>query len=209
MLPFTLRQREHSSAKLHLARQAVTLLKPGEVLMIDGGSTTFHMGACLPSFPLRVITNSLHLATVLEERARTQPSLEVYLTGGCLYPNSGLLVGPGAQSTVAQYHANWAFLSVGGVTQEGLFNTNELVVETERRMIANADRVVVLADHSKIGQQAMCHVCGLDQIDYLITDAAAATADILARFQDAGLTIVEVPSEPASAISPTSKPPGR
>ncbi len=85
MLPFTLRQREHSSAKLHLARQAVTLLKPGEVLMIDGGSTTFHIGACLPSFPLRVITNSLHLATVLEERARTQPGLEVYLTGGCLY----------------------------------------------------------------------------------------------------------------------------
>lgn len=203
MTPFAFRQRENSGAKLRLAQRAAELLKPGDVLMIDGGTTTFHLGASLPNIPLRVITNSLNLAIFLEGRTRTQTGLEVFLTGGYLYPNSGLLVGPGAQNSIAQYHAQWAFLSVGGVTEEGLFNTNELVVETERRMIANADHVVLLADHSKINQRAMCHVCNLDQIDYLITDVTPETETSLKKFSEAGVQVIPVDSAGTAGESGT------
>jgi DeoR/GlpR family transcriptional regulator of sugar metabolism len=190
MTPFITRQVQFSREKELLAQHAAALLKAGDVVIIDGGTTTFHIGACLPPVPLRVITNSLRLASFLDEKSRHHAGLEVFLTGGFLYPHSGLLVGPGAQNSLAQYYADWAFLSGGGITPDGLFNTTELVVETERRMIASADRVVVLADHSKIGKHAMCFVCPLKQIDYLITDQAPASASLLELFGQAGMQVI-------------------
>jgi DeoR/GlpR family transcriptional regulator of sugar metabolism len=190
MTPFALREVQYSREKEMLARAAAELFSPNDVLIIDGGTTTFHLGRCLPDIPLRIITNSLRLASVLDDQSRTHSGLEVYLTGGYLYPNSGLLVGPGAQASLAQYHAQWALLSVGGVSEEGFFNTSEVVVETERRMIEHADRVIVLADHSKIDKRSMCQVCPLSEVDYLITDAHPATAGALRRLGDTGLEII-------------------
>jgi DeoR/GlpR family transcriptional regulator of sugar metabolism len=190
MTPFALREVQYSREKEMLARAAAELLSPNDVLIIDGGTTTFHLGRCLPDIPLRIITNSLRLASVLDDQSRTRTGLEVYLTGGYLYPNSGLLVGPGAQASLAQYHAQWALLSVGGVSEEGFFNTSEVVVETERRMIEHADRVIVLADHSKIDKRSMCQVCPLADVDYLITDANPATTAALRRLGNAGLQII-------------------
>ncbi len=192
MIPFALREVQYSDAKEALAGRAAKLLNPGDAVIVDGGTTTFHLASCLPSFPLHIITNSLRLASVLDEKSRHHKGLEVFLTGGYLYPNSGLLVGPGAQSSLAQYHARWAFLSVGGLTTDGLFNTNELVVETERRMIASAERVAVLADASKINRHAMCQVCTLDEIDCLVTNHSEENSDTLKRFEDAGVEVIRV-----------------
>ena len=116
MTPFAMREVQYSKEKEALAQKAAALLKAGDTVFIDGGTTTFHLGACLPKLPLRVITNSLRLAVLIDSPPRRNPHLEIFLTGGCLYPNSGLLVGPGAHGSLAQYHANWAFLSVGGIT---------------------------------------------------------------------------------------------
>lgn len=197
MKPFAMRQAQFSREKMALAQRAVSLLKSGDVVFIDGGTTTFHLGACLPPVPLRIITNSLQLAEALDERSRKHGELEIFLTGGLLYPGSGLLAGPAAHNSVAQYHADWAFLSVGGITVEGLFNTTELVVETERRMIANAGKTVVLADHGKIGRHAMCHVCGLDEIDFLITDQSDSSGAELRKLETAGLQIITVKTSDA------------
>jgi DeoR family fructose operon transcriptional repressor len=59
---------------------------------------------------------------------------------------------------------------VGGITAKGLFNSNMLLVETERRMMRCADEVVVVADHSKIGRQALAFLCELAAVDTLIVD---------------------------------------
>jgi DeoR/GlpR family transcriptional regulator of sugar metabolism len=190
MTPFALREVQYSREKELIARAAAAMFRPNDVLIIDGGTTTFHLGRCLPDIPLRIITNSIRLASVLDDQSRSHAGLEVYLTGGFLYPNSGLLVGPGAQASLAQYHAQWALLSVGGVTEEGFFNTSEVVVETERRMIEHADRVMVLADHSKIDKRSMCQVCDLGQVDYLITDPHPPAAGALRRLGQAGLEII-------------------
>jgi DeoR/GlpR family transcriptional regulator of sugar metabolism len=167
--PFASREIRNAAAKSAIARRAVQLLREGDVIVIDGGTTTFQLAACLPRMKLRIITNSIRLAAALDERS-TDAGWEVFLTGGLLYPQSGLLVGPVAQNNLAQYHAHWAFLSVGGITQDGVFNTNEQVVESEKVMISHADQVVILADHSKIGSRAMCQVCPLASIDALLTD---------------------------------------
>jgi len=189
MQPFGLREVSHGAAKLAIGQQAAGLLRDGDVAFIDGGTTTYQMADHLPNCRLRIITNSLRLAAKLETRMHGLSGLEVFVTGGLLYPNSGLLVGSGARQAIEQYHAHWAFLSAGGVNEHGVFNTNEWVVDSERAMIGRAEKVVVMADASKIGRTAMCHVCRLDAIHMLITDAASDTTEGLS---DAGLSVVRV-----------------
>lgn len=190
MQPFGLREVSYAVEKQAIGRQAASLLRDGDVAFIDGGTTTYQMADFLPDCRLRLITNSLRLAARLEMRMHGLAGLEVFLTGGLLYPNSGLLVGSGARQTLEQYHANWAFLSAGGINEHGVFNTNEWVVDSERVMIQRAEKVVVMADHSKIGRHAMCHVCGLDAVDMIITDAAGEDDPVVEQLSTQGIEIV-------------------
>jgi len=191
-LPYTFREVQYSEEKAALARAAVGLLRAREVITVDGGTTTFHLAGCLPDFPLSVITNSVRLATALGERRLEQGTVEICLTGGYLFPELGLLAGPPTIASLGQYHAQWAFLSASGICTEGVYNPNAFIVESERVMIANADRVVILGDHSKIGRRSMCRVCGWDEVDVLITTAYPGQEATLSRIQEAGVEVVEV-----------------
>ncbi|PQO29030.1 DeoR/GlpR family DNA-binding transcription regulator [Blastopirellula marina] len=185
MLPFMTRVVQNAEAKLEIARRATSLLKDGDVIFIDGGTTTLQLAHCLPPLRLRIITNSLRLAAAIEQRSHGRDRWEIFLTGGFLFPGSSLLVGPSAQAAIIQYHANWALLSAGGITEDGIYNDNEHVVESERLMIKHADRVAVLADDSKFGHHAMRHIAKLELVNYLVTNRKTAlTSEITERMQD-------------------------
>ncbi len=190
-LPFSDRAELFSSEKERIAKSAVSMIKAGDVVFIDGGTTTFHMAAFLPDMNIRVITNSLRLASALEDR-KSDAGWEIYLTGGFLYSKSGILLGPNAQSSLAQYHANIAFLSVSGIDGNGIYNNSELVVDMERVMINNSDRTVIMADHSKIGRQGLVKVCGLDRIHTLITDSSKESSESLESIRKGEIEIIAV-----------------
>jgi DeoR/GlpR family transcriptional regulator of sugar metabolism len=80
--------------------------------------------------------------------------------------------GSGEQSVEAlkKLHASRLVMSTGGITADGLFNSNALLVETERQMIRAADRVTLVADSSKFGQRALSHLCPLSDVDEIVTD---------------------------------------
>jgi DeoR/GlpR family transcriptional regulator of sugar metabolism len=67
-------------------------------------------------------------------------------------------------------HVHQTILSVGGITAKGFFNSNLLLAETERQMMRSADEVVVVADHTKIGRQALAFLCELSEVDTIIVD---------------------------------------
>ena len=90
----------------------------------NGGTTTSQMARWLAARPVRVVTNSLLIAHEIECQRMDAQGAEVFLTGGYLYPGSGLLVGPETVESVRRYRAVTAFLSVGGITEEG-FATNQ------------------------------------------------------------------------------------
>lgn len=192
MSPFAFRQVRFSEEKAALARRAVSLLKPDDALFVDGGTTTYHLATCLPDIPLQIFTNSLRLAEAMGARKGLKDCQNVYLSGGKVYTRGGLLVGPGVVNGLQQYHANWAFLSVAGITEQGFYNTDEEIAAAERAMIRNADKVVVLADHSKIGKYALCAICPIDQVDYLITDADPARSALLPKLVRQGITVLHV-----------------
>lgn len=167
--PFQMRRKFHTAEKRRLAEKAVSFLKEGEVLFIDGGSTTSLLAQFLPAGQYTIVTNSLPLVAAFERRFPGGGGPEIFLAGGRVLLQNGLLLGPIAETTVRQYRADWLITSGRGVTRQALFNNNELIAGMERAMLENSRRVMVLADHSKIGETALCRVCGTERIDLLLT----------------------------------------
>ncbi len=191
-MPFELRQITHADEKQLLAKQAVSLLQPNDTLFIDGGTTTLQMIRYLPHFPLTVVSNSLpHVSAMIENRSKN-PQLEIYTAGGYVYVPWHVNLGPQTRYCLSQYHAKYAFLSGRGIDEIGAYNHNELVVETERTMMANADKVVFIMDHSKIGQRSMSFLCTLNEIDILITSTNCINRSLLDKLNEAKVKVIIV-----------------
>jgi DeoR/GlpR family transcriptional regulator of sugar metabolism len=154
--------------KQAIARAAVERIHDGDAVLLDGGTTTLEVARLLVGRPLQVVTNSLPIAQVLSGSSQT----DLVMLGGYVYPKTGVALGPMLIRMLDDVHVTQMLMSVSGITAKGLFNSNVLLVEAERRMMRCANEVVVLADHTKFGRQALAHLCELGSIDTLITDAA-------------------------------------
>lgn len=190
VLPFDQRQVKFGQEKDAIARRAVQLLREGDVFIADGGTTTYHLAAHLPDVPLTVVTASIPLVIALSRRMRELQALEMVVIGGVYNPELGISLGAAAQESLSRIHAQWTFLGVDGVTEEGISNNSYLTIESKRQMIPNSEKVAVLADHSKIGRRAMTQVCGLDEIDLLITDECSDNAPALDKICQRGLEVI-------------------
>ncbi|MCE0496603.1 MAG: hypothetical protein LV481_01465 [Methylacidiphilales bacterium] len=82
------------------------------------------------------------------------------------------MVGPETIARLQKYHANTAFLSVGGIGEEGASKTHRLVVEVDRVMLDRAERAILLADHSKFGRRQLVPECSWEEVDALVTNSA-------------------------------------
>lgn len=164
----TFDERRHQSVeqKKTIARKVAELIHSGEVILLDGGTTTLEVARELIGKPLQVVTNSLPIANLLVN----QPNIELILIGGYLYPKTGVALGPISLSALEKIHVRRLIISVGGINEQGLYNSNSLLVDTERQMIASADEVIVVSDSSKLGHSALSQICSLEEIDRLVID---------------------------------------
>jgi len=135
------------------------------------------------------VTNSLPIANVLS----CAGNIELTFVGGYIYPRTGVALGPIVVQTLAPLHVNKAIISTAGITEEGLFNANMLMVESEQRMMASADEVIVVADSSKFGHKALARICGWDQVDRVVTDDRLAP-EWQERLRGAGAEVLLAPA---------------
>lgn len=190
MVPFAERAARLAREKAGIARAAASLLREGDVVMIDGGTTTLHLAPLVAPRRVRVVTNSLAVAHRIDVERRGRAGAEVFLTGGQLFPESGLLTGLQARAALRGWSAAWVFLSCAGVDAAGATNSNESVVEVEREMIARADRVALLADHTKIGKVSFARLCAWAEVDVVVTDRPVADAAVREAIGAAGTVVV-------------------
>ncbi len=155
-------------AKRQIARAAKSLVQPGETVLIDGGTTTFYLAEELLGQPLQLVTNSLPIANLF----LNDENVELILTGGLMYPRYGVLLGPTAENMLATIHTKTLFLSTAGVHDGMLYNQNLLLVQSERRMMEQAQQVILLADSTKFGQQALARLGKLEEVDVVVSDSA-------------------------------------
>jgi DeoR/GlpR family transcriptional regulator of sugar metabolism len=153
--------------KRQVAQAAAARIRDGDTILLDGGTTTLEVARLLVGRRLQIVTNSLPIANLFASNRET----ELIMLGGYVYPRTGVALGPLTVRMLPDIHVNQTILSVGGITAKGLFNSNVLLVETERQMMRCADEVVVVADHTKIGRPALAFLCELSDVDTLIVDA--------------------------------------
>jgi len=162
----SVRQSQASIEKQGIARQTAALISDGETVLLDGGTTTLEVARNLTGKALQVVTNSLPIASLL----MNQTQIELIFIGGYVYPKTGVALGDQAVEALRNIYVSRLVMSAGGVTAEGLFNSNALLVDTERQMIRAAERVTLVADHSKFGQRALSHLCPLEEVDQVVSD---------------------------------------
>ena len=163
---FDLKQSVEWDKKRQIAAATAQMIEDGDTVLLDGGSTTYELARVLVGRPLQVVTNSLPVAMLFSG----SDSVDLVLIGGYVHSRTGVSMGPYANEMLAQLNVRRAVLSVGGINQRGCYNSNLLLVGTERAMMKAADEVIVVADSTKFGRVCLTHLCGLDQVGTLVSD---------------------------------------
>ncbi len=152
--------------KQRIGRAAAELIESGETVLLDGGTTTLEVARHLGGKNLQVVTNSLPTVNLLVGAS----NIELVYLGGYVYPKTGVALGSLTVEALKGIHARRLVMSVGGITEAGLFNSNSLLVETERQMMEAADEVIVVADSGKLGHSELAHLCRLEDVDRMVVD---------------------------------------
>lgn len=182
------KEKQHQREKLRIASAAVRMVKEGQCVILDSGSTTTAIARALRDFrELTVITNAVNIAA---ELAGT--TIDVILTGGTLRKNSFSLVGPQAEDTLREINADILFLGVDGFDSKvGLTTPNVLESRVNRAMANAARKTVAVCDSSKFGRRSLAVIVTPDRIHEVITDKNVARATVQ-ELRDAGIEVTLV-----------------
>jgi len=163
----SMRQRAEKAA---IADRAAALVEPGMAVALSAGTTTAALAAHLVDVPgLTVVTNSIPVADTLHQGRG--PNQTVVLTGGVRTP-SDALAGPVAEAAIGALNVDVLFLGVHGMSARTGFTTPNLMeAGTDRRLVAAARRLVVLADHTKWETVGIATIAPLDEADVVVTDS--------------------------------------
>lgn len=160
-----------SEEREKIADLASGLVRPGEALMIDSGTTTVRFARRLAAIAkdLTIITNSLPVAMALG----TNPSFQVICCPGPYDAREGCVTGLDTIGFLDRFHANRAVIGASGLTVEGPTEVHSGAAAVKRAMLKRATEGILLIDHSKFDQPNLEVVCPLADIDRLVTDAPA------------------------------------
>lgn len=169
------KEQMHRREKLRIAEAAVHMIRQGQVIILDSGTTTTAIARSVRNIKnLTVITNATNIAAELADS-----SVEVILTGGVLRKNSFSLVGPLAEESLKKLSADLLFLAVDGFdVRYGLTTPNVLEARVNRVMAESARRVVVVCDSSKFGQRSLALIMPTGSVHETITDRRIPKKDL-------------------------------
>ncbi len=165
--PFEQSITQNLAAKRAIGKAAAALCRSGEGVMIDGGTTTLQMCPHLAGLDLQVLTNSLHIVNAL----LPQDGTRILLPSGAVFREQNIVLAPAGEDSMPRFHAPKLFMGAAAVGPQGVMQHDVILVAAERRLIDRAEEVVLLVDSTKFASSSGAIVCGLDEIDTLITDA--------------------------------------
>jgi len=188
---FSARDTHLLAEKAAIGRACAELIKPNQSVILDAGTTVYHVARYLEAKTPQIITNSLPVANLFASANR----LEVVVSGGVIYPRLGVLVGPLAVEAFSKIHADVAVMSAGGISLDGITNSHGLLIDIQRAMIKGAQKVIFCFDHTKFGRKSVTPLCELDCVDAIVTDNEAPAA-LVEGLRGRGIDVIVAP--PAS-----------
>jgi DeoR/GlpR family transcriptional regulator of sugar metabolism len=189
--PLRTKETLHHIEKVRIGKAAAELVRAGETIILDSGSTTAEIARHLKKLKLpslTVITNALNIAAELADHA----GISLMMIGGLLRPISCSFVGPQAEAMMNDFHADRLFLAVDGFDLEnGPSTPDVLEAQLNNVMIRSAKEVNVVADFSKLGRRSVSKIGPFDRIRRLITDKRAAP-EFTEGLRKKGIEVIEV-----------------
>ncbi|NIK68745.1 MULTISPECIES: DeoR/GlpR family DNA-binding transcription regulator [unclassified Paenibacillus] len=177
----------HASEKTEIAELALSFIETGDIIALDGGSTTLEIAKKLRNQPLTVVTNDVHIIAELSRK----DEIQLVVPGG--YRVRNMLAGAEAEAYIRKLNIKKAFLSATGVHAEFGFTiyTGDLTA-FKRALLDTAQSSYVVVDHHKFGQGALFTFAGFHEIRTIITDSGIST-ETAEQYRQAGanLTIYE------------------
>jgi len=168
--PYGIRALESHEAKATIGAAAASLLADGETVILDGGTTAMEVARALRNRRMTVMPLALRPVFELHEC----PGITLLLPGGEVRPGELSLTGSLTEPSFSQLRFDTCVLGPCGIDAKAGITTHLLAETAVKRAAARASqRVVAVADSSKLGRVAFGHVCDLDDIDIVVTDAAA------------------------------------
>ncbi|WP_440903425.1 DeoR/GlpR family DNA-binding transcription regulator [Catenovulum sp. SX2] len=174
-----------ADVKRAIARKAAELCEEGESVIINGGSSTYMMGEFLQSRNLNILTNSFVLAQELAERSTNQISMP----GGEIYRKQGIILSAYENDTTQHYSASKMFMGTPGISEFGVTESDALLIRSEQKLRRQAEKLIILADSSKLEKRSSFIFCSLEEVDVLITDSGADPA-IIEKYTQYGIQVL-------------------
>jgi DeoR family ulaG and ulaABCDEF operon transcriptional repressor len=184
-VPFHENVARNPAAKAAIGRVAAGLCNPGESIIIDGGSTTLQMCRHLADLNLQVLTNSLHVVSAL----LLQPGTRIAVPGGSVFREQNIILGIAGEECMPRVHAPKLFMGAALVGAQGVMQADVVLAAAERQMIERAEWVALLVDSSKFAAPSGTVVCGLDELDVVVTDDRIGDAHA-AMIERAGVKLI-------------------
>jgi len=170
-VPITVKETLHHAEKVRIGHAAAQMIRDGETIMLDSGTTTLEIARQIRYVRFRslnVITNALNIAMELAPL----PHVRLIMIGGILRQMSYSLAGPPAELTVRGLHADRLYLGVDGIDPEiGVMTPDVLEAQLNAQMIQISREVVVVADASKFQRRSLSIIAKLDAVHKVITDS--------------------------------------
>lgn len=182
---FIARNQRNPDEKFAIASLVANEVQPGMTVILDAGSTTYTVARLLVDKRLQVITNSLPVASLFSDVG----SVETIVTGGTVYNRLGVVLGPMCEESISQVHADIAILGGAGITENGIWNHNALIVAAQRKMIAAAERTIFALDYSKFGRKALSLTTAFDARFTIVTNTPPPPA-VARAIRDKGARLV-------------------
>lgn len=176
--PAVVREHENTLEKIRVCKCASELIKDGDVVFVDGTTTTYFLGErIIKKKGVVVLTNNLKLASFLFEHG-----VECYVTGGKVYDGI-MLGGTHAVDTIVKFNIDVAFFSVGALSKEGLIAHSEFYWDLTKTAIRNSKKSVLLCDKEKFNKKVSRYIADVGTYDVVITDEPLSK-EIKSKFKD-------------------------
>jgi DeoR family transcriptional regulator of aga operon len=162
------KEKMHSAEKMDIGTAAAGMIQEDDCIIIGSGTTVqFLARAIRPAGKLTVITAALNVATELNQHA----DIEILVLGGILRKSSSSGTGIYAEKMLEDFSCSKLFLGVDGIDLEfGITTTHVMEAQLNRKMIDAAQKTIILTDSSKFGKRGFGRICGLEEVDQIITD---------------------------------------
>ncbi|ESW63312.1 DeoR family transcripitonal regulator [Mesorhizobium sp. LSJC277A00] len=169
--------------RARIGRGAASLVEKGQIVMIDGGSTTYEVARNLSQLKrdLTIITNSTGVASV----AGANPTFRVLLCPGTYDSREGSVLGEDTVEFLRRYNADVAIIGASGISADGPSDMISGAAAVKRAMISRSLSTVLVVTHDKFGRSSLERICGLDDIADIVTDSEPK-ADLRTAAEQAG-----------------------